>query len=295
MLSKVNDPLRDMMRDIANRVEARDAIKVDRERAEEDVNYFAEAVLGFTQHPIHVDIQNFLDANERAVVWAPTGFGKSTQASLIRPIKLLCANRDHTVILCSSSRRIGFGIMGAIQATILGNPKIIALWPHMKQEKRPGRTRLWNKEAIIVERSDRWYDEKHPEDEPQLTNPSIQVFTTHSKAQGVRAKDIITDDFQNEDTAYSEATRENDKEWYYHTLMHRGAMSGHNRHHVCTPHHVDDLQHELVKERGYAYIKFNGKDYKKLWPAKEKHVEDKRPPKSPANRCPTRCRCLMRR
>jgi hypothetical protein len=63
-------------------------------------------------------------------------------------------------------------------------------------------------------------------------------------------------------------------------------------HHVGTPHHLDDLHHELIRERGFKDITFDGETNEvfqggelietvELWPAKKKHIEDKRPPKTP--------------
>jgi hypothetical protein len=281
---------RDIWESIDKHIEiytSKNSIRVDRDRAETDVNYFFESVLNFEQWPIHKMIQGHIDAHRRAVIHIPTFFGKTTQVSYGRTMYELCRNQDANILVCSASfRRKLRPLLGQWKDTIHNNKKIQLLWPHMRIEDRPHRYTMDTQDGLIIQRSDKWFDETVKSEDFDLSNPSFQIGPTGGEFQGIRFNIGICDDMLPGDTAISAARRENDWHWYGQSFYSRRATDSWIWN-IGTPHHKKDVYHKLITENGYAQLQvpdangrmvnLNGLDYEKLWPERKKYVEDAKP------------------
>jgi len=272
-----DDLLHTMLVEMARETRARDAIKVDKEQAQEQINYFAEEILGFKQQPIHRMIQRHLNRNKRAIIHAPTYFGKSTQVSVIRPLFELCRNQDAKIMIASASfeRKLKH-LFGMLKSLIMLNPKIKLLWPHMIPEERPGRYRMWTKTGIIVQRSDEWFDDTIKREGCDPSDPSIQIGPTGGEFQGARYNFGIMDDALPGITAISAAQREQDFHWIEQSFISRSAVDA-SIWGIGTTHHEDDSYHKLIHENGYKELKLDGEKYDKLWAERKTYVESRKP------------------
>lgn len=261
--------LRNAFRRSSQTRQVRNSLAVDKERAEADVNYFAEAVLGLKQAEIHRQMQAFWDANRYCIARAPIGFGKSTQLLNVRTLWLLAGDQDASILHNSSSMANLEFYVGKAQATLMQNKKLQSNWPHMVRERRKGWPTAWNKHSFMIQKSEKWMDENGGDTD---LRPSVMAISTGSQKQGIRANYIFPDDPLGAMTVWSETTRITEGNWLNNTLLSRQSFGASTVQGIGTPHHINDWCHDVVENRGFGVQTWDGDDYKTLWPEREAHI-----------------------
>ncbi len=206
----------------------------------------------------HIEWQAFLDANKRAVLWAPVEHGK-TQQAIGRVLWLLGSDPTLRLALVSNTSQQGQKLIAAIKAHIERNERLHEVFPHLRQS--PNEEDPWNQTAITVDR-------------PTIAkDPSVQALGVGGPVVGSRLDGVVLDDvldFENTRTADQLAKLE---EWFDSTILTRLTEGGFI-HFVNTPWSTEDLGHRLAKRAGWASARYSAvlnpedpqSEWRPLWP-----------------------------
>jgi hypothetical protein len=202
----------------------------------------------------HVEWQAFLDANDRAVLWAPVEHGKTQQIAIGRVLWLLGNDPSRRLALVSNTSSQGAKLIASIKAHIERNERVHEVFPHLRQS--PHEEDPWHATAITVERA------------TIAKDPSVQALGVGGPIVGSRLDGAILDDvldFENTRTADQMGKLE---DWFDSTLSTR-VVEGGFIHAINTPWHPEDLSHRLAKRPGYQSRRYsaieNPSDPPDLW------------------------------
>lgn len=215
---------------------------------------FFEYALGWRCEPFHIQIQDFLSAHRRAVIFSPNETGKSSQVSFARALWELGRNPNLRIAIGGATADGPEDSLGLVESAILVNPRVAlgrdgqgagAVFPWLRPERRPGRMQSWLKSQAIVEREDL-----------ENKDPSIRATGTSGNQEGWRVDLWILDDVLSK---YNTATKEQRQEiirWLTSTVIpRRTALS--RMWAIGTPWFDDDALHWLERNREYRSIRFD--------------------------------------
>jgi hypothetical protein len=224
------------------------------ELARIDPVVFIQYAFGWPMQRCHCEWQDFLTANDRAVLWAPIEHGKSSQVSIARPIYELGRDPDLRIALISNTEGQAAKSLSVIKQQIELNPRVTAVFPDLKREARYGRRALWHDTAMIVQRED-----------IGNKDPSIQALGVNSSIiMGSRIDLAIGDDindFQNTMTAVS---RKRTVDWFDAHVESRSTARG-RVWMIGTAWHREDVMEVLAKRPSWKSKRYDAWEGN-LWP-----------------------------
>ena len=207
----------------------------------------------------HVEWHAFLDAHDRAVLWAPVEHGKTQQIAVGRVLWLLGADPSRRLALVSNTGSQGQKLIAALKAHIERNERVHEVFPHLRQS--PHEEDPWHGHAITVER-------------PTIAkDPSVQALGVGGPVVGSRLDGVILDDvldFENTRTPDQLGKLE---AWFDSTISTRLTENAFC-HFVNTPWSTEDLGHRLAKRPGWASSSYSAVlnpedaqgEWRPLWP-----------------------------
>lgn len=213
---------------------------------------FIEYVFQWTCWPFQEEWQDLCSKHDRLVIFAPNEMGKSSQVSVARSLFELGRNPDIRIVLAGATSVLPIKNLGTIKQTIQLNPRFRKVFPRVRAERRPGRTRAWWMDAIILERKD-------------LTSKdmSVQAMGIHGSIEGSRVDLLILDDMLDMDNTHTQNMRDMTIQWLQTTAIPR--LTAYSKvWAVGTPWHVKDAMHWLEKNEEYTSKRYDAEDG--LWP-----------------------------
>ncbi len=188
------------------------------------------------QAPVHHVMQAAMAAHSRLVLWAHVEAGKTTQASVFRPLWLLGKNPNLRIAVISSSAGLATKVAGSVRSYIENSEALHEVWPGLK----PGGK--WGDSAFTVERSG-----------VGIKEFSFQALGMGSRVLGSRLDLVVLDDVLTWETARSEKLREDYLKWFKANIRGRISRRGQIIA-VNTPMHPNDLPHELSRTAGWKSL-----------------------------------------
>lgn len=213
-------------------------------RAREDSAAFAgtigrqEGDLPIRMGDTHVEWHRALDGNDRVVLFAPVGHGKSSQITRWRLLYEIGKNPNIRIGVISVSKSgVPTKFLSAIKADIERNKWLRLVFPNL----RPSTSgqRLWGERGIIVERAD------------NVPDPTIQMFGLYGKILGSRLDLVVIDDICNMENTFTEHSREKMWEWVSGEVLSRLPRRGGRVWAVGHVWHREDVLHRLSRIEGY--------------------------------------------
>lgn len=194
------------------------------------------------QGPIHREWQNLMSENERLIMFASVGLGKSSQIRW-RLEWELGRNPNLRIGLVSSSQ-IGMPtkILSGIRSTVESSRALRYVFPHLRPSVDQ---KKWGESAITVQRSDNALD------------PSIQIFGVGGKVLGSRLDLIIIDDICNHDNTRTELLRDKTHEFITGPLLSRFSGKGGRIWIIGNTWHKDDALHRLERTGDYKVVRYS--------------------------------------
>lgn len=204
--------------------------------------------------PHHNEWHAFLDANRRAVLFAPVEHAKTTHVAVGRVLWTLGRSPSTRLALISNTAAQAEKILAAVKLNILENPRVMEVFPELKPSGRDGDP--WHGKAITIAR-------------PTIAkDPSVQALGVGGPLVGSRLDGAILDDvldFENTRTPEQMAKL---VEWCETTLLTR-LTEGAFLHVIGTPWNGSDLLHVLEARPGFASRRYsaveNPHDPSDLW------------------------------
>ena len=190
------------------------------------------------QGRVHDEWQDTFSANDRVVLFAPIGHGKSSQIRW-RVLWEIGRNPNIRVGMVSVSKSgMPTKALSAIRGDVERNRALRVVFPRLRPQ-RSGQ-RMWSDRGIIVERDD------------NVPDPTVQLFGLYGKILGSRLDLIILDDVCNLENTLTERSREKMWEWVSGEVFGRLPPGGGGR--VWSIGHVwhkEDVNHRMGRIRGY--------------------------------------------
>jgi hypothetical protein len=180
--------------------------------ARNDANVFIPFILRdeatgnpISQAPYHEELQNFIDDNDRAVVWGHVEMGKTQQVSVGRPLFELGKNPDLRVVVVQATATQATKIVRAVGEHIDKNVWLHMVFPHLKR----GKDQPWNSQQLTVDRTQ------------GIVQPSFQGIGAHGNILGARIDLLILDDILTMENTRTQGAREDIYQWVKSTLLGR--------------------------------------------------------------------------
>lgn len=172
--------------------------------ARKDVNAFISYVFLDCQPQtwFHAEWQESCNTQKAHVIFAPLEHGKTEQISYWRTLFLLGTHPELRIWICSATSELAKKVIGQLKQAITLNERLHEVFPHLKQERRPGKQNTWNKTALIIERQNNWRD------------PSVFATGIMGNSLGSRVDRFIGDDMMNFRNTWFEAQRERSVAWF---------------------------------------------------------------------------------
>ncbi len=201
----------------------------------ENVNRFIEYVFidpetyeYLEQQPFHEEWQTLISENNRVLIAAPRGHGKTIQI-VGRAVWELGRNHDLRIKIIGSGDEKAKEILGLIRDVITNSDRVHEVFPELMIDAARGDT----KESFFVQRTI-----------PQR-DPSVQASGVLSAGAGGRADLLICDDVVDlKNSVINPAMREQVikaiKETWFSLVSASGKIVW-----ICTPYHVADATHDL--------------------------------------------------
>jgi hypothetical protein len=187
---------------------------------------------------VHEEWQRTFDENDRVVLFAPVGHGKSSQITRWRLLYEIGRNPNIRIGVISVSKSgVPTKFLSAIKDDIERNKWLRLVFPKL----RPSTTgqRMWGERGIIVERTD------------NVPDPTIQMFGLYGKILGSRLDLIVIDDICNMENTITEHSREKMWEWVSGEVLSRLPRKGGRVWAVGHVWHREDLLHRLSRISTY--------------------------------------------
>lgn len=172
-------------------------------KAREDPNAFCEYIgdgpggVPIRQDPTHREWQDVWTKNERSVLLAPIGHGKTINLRN-RLLWEIGHNPDIQIVYVSATERHPKKVLASMKAEIERNPRVQHVFPHLRRDPNG----KWTSTEIQVARSVRDPD------------PTVQIFGAFSQSVlGTRADFVVFDDLCNDRNMLTEHGRETMNDW----------------------------------------------------------------------------------
>lgn len=221
--------------------------------AKVDPSCFARYVFEWPIQRCHVEWQDFLTENDRAILWAPIEHGKTSQVSIARPLYELGRNPALRVALISSTEGQASKSLSVVKQQIELNPRLHRVFPLLRRERRAGHRQLWHDTAIIVRR-----------DEIDLRDPSVQALGVYSALIGSRVDLGILDDILDFENTLHETGRKRTVQWFDASVESR--MTAFARLWLIgTAWNRGDAMHVLANRPGWQHRRYDAWE-QNLWP-----------------------------
>ena len=183
--------------------------KVRRDRARDDVLYFAEYYLPHVLENItplfHKEIFRLLFSENRLGIAAPRGFAKSTIVQIIYGLHCLLFNRGEDILTISKSASLAEDWLRKIKTELENNERIredfgsLLLWGE-KDSKR------WTSNHIIIQQENNIFSQ-------------IRARGRGCQVRGLRPTKVLADDLEDEEEVRSEEQRKYLREWFFGSLL----------------------------------------------------------------------------
>jgi len=221
-----------------------------RERARKDFVYFLKHVLGFMVEPFHKDAFKFQLDNNRTLILAPRGHGKSTILTIGYALWLILRNPNVRILVVSATDDLAFDMVRRIRG-ILESFR----WKAMFGDWRGP---VWADDGFVVNRRSIIAQER--------TVAGAGILST---IQSGHYEVVICDDVVSEDNSRSEKVRARVSRKFKQSLM-PTLMPGASIHVIGTRYHWQDLYGELTGKAGMMadvlkVYKAVGNDGAALW------------------------------
>lgn len=183
--------------------------KARRDRAKDDIEYFAEYYLShFMEDDIpifHKEMRRLFFKELRLVVAAPRGFAKSTNLQVIYALHCLMFNEGEDILSISQSANMAEDWIRKLKFELEGNTRIkedfgvLLKWGE-KESKR------WTADHIVIQKEERIYSQM------RSRGRGCQV-------RGLRPTKVFCDDLEDDELVRSEEQRKILKEWFLSALL----------------------------------------------------------------------------
>lgn len=183
--------------------------KVRRDRAREDILYFAEYYLPHfleNRTPVfHKEILKLLQEESRLAIAAPRGFAKSTLVQIIYGLHCLLFNEGEDILSISMSANLAEDWIRKIKFELEGNDKIkndfgmLLQWGEKHSKK-------WTADHLVLQKDNRVFSQ-------------VRARGRGCQVRGLRPTKVFCDDLEDEELVRSEDQRKFMKEWFLGALL----------------------------------------------------------------------------
>lgn len=184
----------------------------------------------------HNEWHEFLDAEPRAVLFAPVEHAKTTHVAVGRTLFALGENPNRRLAVISNTAKQAEKILSAIKLNIEENPRVREVFPGLVPSERPGDP--WHSSAITVKRT------------TIAKDPSVQALGVGGPLVGSRLDGVVLDDVLDVENTRTIEQMAKLLEWFETTLLTR-LTDGAFLHVIGTPWNPKDLLHELASRPGF--------------------------------------------
>lgn len=192
----------------------------------------------------HKDWHAFLDANPRAVLFAPVEHAKTQHVAVGRTVYTLGKDPNKRLAIVSNTfEPHATKILSSIRKHIETNPRVHRVFPKLKPSKAPGDP--WGQSAITVER------------ETIAKDPSVQALGTYGPINGSRLDGIILDDILNFENTRTPEQIQKLIGWLDAEVFTRVTEHGFV-HWIGTPWNPLDPMHEVAKRAAWRSQRYSG-------------------------------------
>lgn len=226
--------------------------RIRRERAEEDLRYFAEtyfphymtAPLSRMHKDIYAKFESMIRGGrenpgvDKYSIAAPRGNAKSTMLSLILPLWCVCSRSKKFIGILSDTTEQADEFLEFIKAELTANERLRADFP-----KACGKGRTWKTGHVIT-----------------ANNIKLRCWGTGKALRGARHGSyrpdlVICDDLENDEYVSSPEQRRKTEDWFFKAVMKIGAQ---NTAYIVvgTILHYDSLLSKLLKQPGWTGKKY---------------------------------------
>lgn len=191
----------------------------------------------------HEEWHRFFDQNPRAILFAPVEHAK-TQHAIGRVIFALGKDPNRRIaIISNTAEPHAVKILSAIRTHIESNPRVHAVFPHLKPSNRDGDP--WGQTRITVQR------------DTIAKDPSVQSLGIYGPINGSRLDGIILDDVLNFENTRTPEQISKLVEWLDTEVFTRVSDEGFI-HWIGTPWNPLDPMHVVAKRPAWASRRYSG-------------------------------------
>lgn len=205
--------------------------------ARDELNYYAQKVLGFVNSPHHEKWYKYLqnEKNKKILILAPRNHAKSTCFSVVFPTWYIGNNPNARIIIVSNTASQAESFLRSIKAIIEREPRYNDVFGSLK----PIYAEKWSNREIIIARHTKEKD------------PTISTVGAGGAILSKRADIIICDDILNKDNTRTPEQRQKVEEWFKDVLMPVLEPNIGRLFWISTAFNTEDLSHKLMKDPTY--------------------------------------------
>lgn len=190
----------------------------------------------------HNEWHEFLDENDRAILFAPVEHAKTTHIGVGRTLFKLGEDPNRRLAIISNAAEPAEKVLRSVREHIERNPRVHEVFPNLKRSERSGDP--WHSSAIIVKR------------DVISRDPSVKAFGIGGPIVGSRLDGVILDDVLDFDNTRTIEQMKKLVEWCDTTLLTR-LTAGAFIHVIGTPWNIMDLLHVLEQRPGFASRRYS--------------------------------------
>jgi hypothetical protein len=180
----------------------------------------------------HLRLIDTASKEARGLILYPAGHGKTTITSTLLPIWAICKDPDYRVAIVAKNEVDAKGIMRAIHAELLGNPRLIRdFGPFLDSEDK---AKAWAIERIDVFKK-----------QVNRKEGSIQIYGSKGNVLGKRFDWVICDDVVTEKNSATPEQRQSMREWFNLGVETMPEFLDSRLTVVGTLFHPEDLYHDI--------------------------------------------------
>ncbi len=205
--------------------------------------------------PHHKEWHEFLNQNDRAILFAPVEHAKTQHVAIGRTIWILGKDPNKRLAIVSNTAEPhATKLLNAIRTHIESNPRVHKVFPELKPSKR--KSDPWGQSQITVQR------------DTIAKDPSIQSLGCYGPINGSRLDGIILDDLLNYENTRTPEQINKLLGWLdsevFTRVTHQGFV-----HWIGTPWNPLDPMHEVAKRVGWKHRRYQGiknpEDVREKW------------------------------
>jgi len=229
------------------------------------IDILASVVLGYDVEPFHLAMMQWQFLHPESLQLSFRGGGKTTVCTVAKAIHYLCKNRDLHILLASESKGTASGFLREIKGHLEGNERLIEVFGPFYDPKVVAK---WDTYEIDV------VGKATGSKEASVTCIGVDASITSKHFEVA-----LTDDLVVEKNSRTEATREQVKNWFYHTytpliMPPRPGVEHCGEHHIlgtrqCPEDLYEHLQENELKEHAQTIPALDEREnspYPKLYP-----------------------------